>query len=356
MALTIKGRPVRFSLKWLRPPPTPADGSMSLYEHLAELRYRLVLAAVSIAVATIVCFIFREQLTNILTNPYNRAIALAKEARPDLDTTLVINGAVTPFTVSLKIAALAGLIVSCPIWLYQIWVFIVPGLLAREKKWSLIIVGVASPLFGAGVVLAYYVMPKAVAILLSFTPEGGITNLQDLGEFLSFMTRIMIVFGLAFEVPLFIVMLNIVGVLPARMISKYRSYIIFALFVFAALATPTPDATTMLLLAIPMVLLVVLAEVIAHLLDRRKARRSAGAGTDVVFAESVSEDKALRSLSADDDEAVARAEPVERAEPETSPERPTAAQWLGLSGQHDHKDPDLADPDGAGDDRDGRND
>ena len=298
MPLTIKGRPLHFSLQWLKPPPTPPDGSMTLFEHLKELRYRLVVAALAIVVGTIVAFVFNRFLFDLLINPYTRAIEIAKQTRPDLQADLVIQGATAPFTVSLKISLLAGLIISAPVWLYQIWAFIVPGLLAKEKKWTLIVIGAATPLFLAGVGLGYYVLPKGIAVLINFTPDAGIANLQDLGEFLSFMTRLMVVFGLAFEVPLFILMLNVAGVLPAKMITKYRSYIIFGLFVFAAVATPTPDAITMLLLATPMVVLVVLAEILAHAFDRSKVRRKKAEGDAVADPDDT--DAALKALQADE--------------------------------------------------------
>lgn len=291
MPLTLKGRRIRFSLAWLKPPPAPPDGSMTLYEHLRELRYRLVVGSAAILLGTIIAFMFSRVLFNLLISPYNQAIELARQSRPNIQAELIIAGATAPFTVSLKISLLAGLIVSAPVWLYQIWAFIVPGLLAREKKWTLIVIGAATPLFVAGVALGYYVMPKGIAVLINFTPDVGIANLQDLGDFLAFMTRVMLVFGLAFEVPLFILMLNVVGVLPAKAITKYRSYIIFGLFVFAAIATPTPDAITMLLLAIPMIVLVVLAEVLAHAFDRRR-KRTRTAGVD----DPTAKDKALQDL------------------------------------------------------------
>lgn len=296
MPLTIRGRQLKFSLAWLKPPPLPPDGNMTLFEHLRELRYRLVIACLAIVVTTVVAFFFGQQLFDLLVRPYNEAIALVKVDRPDIKAELVIAGATAPFTISLKVSALAGLIVSSPIWIYQIWAFIVPGLLAKERKWTLIVVGVATPLFLAGVALCYYVLPKALAVLIKFTPEGqGITNLQSLGDFFGLMTRLMIVFGLAFEVPLFILMLNIVGVLPAKTIAKYRVYLIFGSFVFAAVATPTPDAFVMLLLAVPMTVLVLVSEILAHLVERR--RRTKAPTGDEVANTSVEKDAVLQQLS-----------------------------------------------------------
>jgi sec-independent protein translocase protein TatC len=316
----------RLSLAWLKAPPLPEDGNMTLFEHLKELRYRLVIASLSIIIAMAACLIFNKQLFNVLLQPYLRAVALAKKTRPDIVTDLVLSGVTQPFVVAFKIALLAGLVVSAPVWLYQIWAFIVPGLLAKEKKWSLIVVGAATPLFLGGVLLAYYVMPNGMAALIKFTPQGlGISNLQSLGEFLSFMTRVMLVFGVAFEIPLFILMLNIVGVLSAKTISKYRSYLIFAMFVFAAVATPSPDAITMLLLAIPMTVLVLISEILAHVFDRRKRKRNGGDG-DIVFKDSLSEDKALAALSAEP-----TPEPPTNIDPPAKPR--TLGQAFGLPDQ-----------------------
>jgi sec-independent protein translocase protein TatC len=284
MALTIRGRPIKFSLAWLKPPPLPADGSMTLFEHLRELRYRLVIAVVAIIVGMIVSSIFYSQLFWLLTQPYYNAIADLKAARPDAVTELVNQGITSPFTLALKICAVSALVITGPVWLYQLWAFIVPGLLAKEKKWALIFIGSASPLFAAGVLVGYIVLPKGISVLLSFT-QAGITNLQDINLYLSFLLRIMIVFGIAFLIPLVVLMLNIVGVVKASMLSKYRVYVIFFTFVFGAVATPSTDPFSMLALALPMSLLFVIAEVLAHILDRRKARRVAAAGDEIVLAD-----------------------------------------------------------------------
>ncbi len=273
MALTIRGRPIRFSLAWLKPPPVPADGSMTLFEHLRELRYRLIVACVAIVIGMIVSAFFYPLLFDLLTIPYYAAIEDLKAARPDAVTELVNNGIASPFTLALKVTAVSALVLTGPIWLYQLWAFIVPGLLAKEKKWALIFIGTASPLFAAGVAVGYIVLPKGITVLLSFT-QSGITNLQDINTYLSFLLRVMLVFGIAFLIPLLVLMLNIVGVVKAAQLSKYRVYVIFGTFVFGAVATPSTDPFSMLALALPMSLLFLIAEVIAHILDRRKARRA----------------------------------------------------------------------------------
>ena len=305
VSFTIKGRPIRFSLKWLRPPPASPDGSMTLYEHLRELRYRLIVASLAILVGMIVCGFFYSELLAILRHPYDVGIAQLKAKKPEAVTALVLNGLASPFTLALKVCLVAGMVLTAPIWLYQLWAFVVPGLLAKEKKWALIFIGAATPLFAAGVAVAYIVMPKGITVLLGFT-QNGVTNLQDINLFLSFLLRVMIVFGIAFVIPLFVVMLNIVGVVQAKQLAKYRAYVIFGTFVFGAMATPSTDPFSMLALAVPMSLLFIAAEVIAHVVDRRKARRAALAGDGLPVQHSVEDDQALRELTDTDDPDSAR--------------------------------------------------
>jgi sec-independent protein translocase protein TatC len=298
VSLTIKGRPIHFSLKWLKPPPVPPDGTMTLFEHLRELRYRLIVSALAIIVGMVVAWFFRYELLDILQRPYFQAIEALKAKHPDANTSLVNINLTSPLTLSLKVAALAGAIVTAPFWLYQLWAFVVPGLLAKEKKWALIFIAAATPMFVGGVVVAYFVLPKAITVLLSFT-QSGVTNLQDINAYLSFLLRLMLVFGLGFLIPLIVLMLNIVGVIKAKQMAKYRSLVIFGTFVFGAVATPSTDPFSMLAVAAPMALLFLGAEVIAHILDRRKERQAALAGDDLIVRHTVSDDKALRELTED---------------------------------------------------------
>ena len=142
---------------------------MTLFEHLRELRYRLVVAMLAIMVGMIVAWFFRYHLMDILQRPYFEAIDDLKAKNPDADTSLVNINLTSPLTLALKVSALAGALVTAPIWLYQLWAFIVPGLLAKEKKWALIFIGAATPMFVGGVVVGYVVLPKAITVLLSFT-------------------------------------------------------------------------------------------------------------------------------------------------------------------------------------------
>jgi sec-independent protein translocase protein TatC len=296
VSLTIKGRPIHFSLKWLKPPALPPDGTMTLFEHLRELRYRLIVSILAIIAGMVVAWFFRYDLLDILQRPYFQAIAALKAKHPDANTSLVNINLTSPLTLSLKVSALAGAIATAPFWLYQLWAFVVPGLLAKEKKWALIFIAAATPMFVGGVVVAYVVLPKAIAVLLSFT-QSGVTNLQDINAYLAFLLRLMLVFGIGFLIPLIVLMLNIVGVIKAKQMAKYRSLVIFATFVFGAVATPSTDPFSMLAVAAPMALLFLAAEVIAHILDRRKERQAALAGDDLIVRHTVTDDKALHELT-----------------------------------------------------------
>jgi sec-independent protein translocase protein TatC len=271
---------------------------MTLFEHLRELRYRLIVSALAIIVGMVVAWFFRYELLDILQRPYFQAIEALKAKHPDANTSLVNINLTSPLTLSLKVAALAGAIVTAPFWLYQLWAFVVPGLMAKEKKWALIFIAAATPMFVGGVVVAYFVLPKAITVLLSFT-QSGVTNLQDINAYLSFLLRLMLVFGLGFLIPLIVLMLNIVGVIKAKQMAKYRSLVIFGTFVFGAVATPSTDPFSMLAVAAPMALLFLGAEVIAHILDRRKERQAALAGDDLIVRHTVSDDNALRELTED---------------------------------------------------------
>src|SRR5215207_6914835 len=213
---------------------------MTLYEHLRELRYRLIVATMAIVLGMIVAGFFYPQLFDLLARPYYAGIDDLKAKNPDAVTALVTNNLASPFTVALKVCMVAGIVLTAPIWLYQLWAFVVPGLLAKEKKWALIFIAAATPMFVGGVMVGYIVLPKGITVLLSFT-QSGVSNLQDLNAYLSFLLRMMVVFGIAFLLPLVVLMLNIVGVIKAKQIAKYRRLVIFGTFVFGAVATPSTD-------------------------------------------------------------------------------------------------------------------
>ena len=167
---------------------------------------------------------------------------------------------------------------ASPVWVYQIWAYIVPALLAKERKWALSFLGAAIPLFLFGVLIGYYIMPQGISVMLSFTPSSvPITNLLEVNQFLELTLQLMVVFGLGFLMPVVVVGLNLIGVVSAQQLAKVRTYVIFGIFVFGAAATPSTDPFSMMALSIPMTLLYIIAEVIAHAHDRRKVARAAEA-------------------------------------------------------------------------------
>ncbi|MFF5246771.1 twin-arginine translocase subunit TatC [Streptosporangium sp. NPDC000095] len=252
--------------------PSPAeagDGRMPLMEHLRELRNRLVIALLGLVAGTIVGFIFFDPIWQFVSAPYC-GLPQAQELRSGQCTMLIL-GVFDSFFVNLKVAAMFGLVVSSPIWLWQIWGFVTPGLYRNEKRYSFLFMALAVPLFLAGAALAYFVMDKGLSILLSFAPPGTVVGLT-IDEYLSYALIMIIVFGISFELPLLMVFLNIIGVLPRSLVSKHRRMVIFLMFVFAALATPSTDPFSMIALAIPMVLLFGLAEGFMYLREKRQSK------------------------------------------------------------------------------------
>jgi sec-independent protein translocase protein TatC len=251
-----------------------ADGRMALSDHLRELRARIMRSMLVLIVVFAVALYFYKDLYQLVLDPYLNG---AKQLDPDVKTEPVINGVASGLTFQLKLCGLAAVMASAPYWLYQIWAFIVPGLHANERKWTRVFAAIAGPLFIIGVAVGYYVLPKAITVLIGFTPDK-VTNLVEFTEFFSFMARMLLVFGIAFEIPLFVVMLNLAGVVKGKQLGKYRPWIILGTFIFAAVATPSTDPFSMLFLAIPMLVLFLIAEVVARFSD--KARGVGANSTD----------------------------------------------------------------------------
>ncbi|MFV0406277.1 MAG: twin-arginine translocase subunit TatC [Propioniciclava sp.] len=273
----------RLSLRWLLPPDVPPGGVMSLGDHLRELRYRLVFSLVVVVVGMAVCAVFYNQLYDFMLQPYERAVAMLAVSNPRLDVQAQLPGVTAPLMLILQVIGLGGLVLTSPVWLYQVWAYLAPALLAKEKKYALSFLGAAVPLFLAGVAAAYWILPQAMVILLGFTPKDqDILNLLNLVEFLTLMMKLMLVFGIGFLMPVIVVALNFMGIVSAAALKKARPYVMFGCAIFGAAATPGGDPFSMLALAIPMMMLFFLAELIARANDRRRAARTAG--SDVVPA------------------------------------------------------------------------
>jgi sec-independent protein translocase protein TatC len=244
---------------------------MPLMEHIRELRGRVVKALIAIALGTIAGWLLYPHIWSFIEHPYCR-LHFREQLVLGHGCHLYVNGVFDLFFLRLKVAFVAGLVMSSPLWFYQLWAFIAPGLYAREKRWTWAFVGTAVPLFVLGGGFAYYAMTKGLHFLLGMAPSGVIP-LITINTYISYALAMLLIFGVAFELPLVVVILNLAGILTHQWVRKWRRMMIFLVFAFAAVFTPSPDPISMLLLAVPCVVLVELAEVFVWANDRRRARR-----------------------------------------------------------------------------------
>ena len=248
------------------------EGRMPLMDHLRELRNRVVKIALALIAGMLVGFIFFNWAWHLIERPLCSSDIRGYTGCHQLGINeLVLDGPLDPFYLRVKVAFAVGVVVSSPIWLYQVWGFVAPGLYSREKRWSYIFVSSAVPLFLIGVTLAYWSLGRSMHYLLGLAPKG-VANLIDVDPYLNFELTMLLAFGIAFEVPLLIIMLNLVGVLTHERFRKWRRVMIFCVFLIAGIANPSPDPVTMLILGGACVALVEVAELIVWQNDKRRAR------------------------------------------------------------------------------------
>jgi sec-independent protein translocase protein TatC len=253
-----------------------ADGSMTLIEHVRELRNRLFWASLGLVAGLIVGFILSQWVFHLLEEPY----CSLPSSWVDGKCKFLVLGVGDTLILRLKIALWVGIIVGAPVWLYQLWAFIAPGLHRHERKWAYIFVAIAAPLFCAGAVLAFLVVGHSLNFIMEAGVLGEATQLE-VTSYVSFVTSMILLFGVAFEFPLILLMLNFTGVVRAKRLLSWWRVVIFLSFAFAAIATPDPGPFGMTLLAAAMSLLYFIAVGVAFINDKRKGRdREIYAGLD----------------------------------------------------------------------------
>lgn len=232
----------------------------SLVEHLGELRIRLIRAAFAIIIASVISYAYSEQIFNWIRGPI----------LPHLKNMgLVFTAPMDKFMAHIKVALFTGILSSSPFWFYQIWQFIAPGLYKQERRYAMAFISSAVVLFLMGVGICYFaVLPVTFEFLLGF---GGSVDqpMITIGEYISFFTTIHLAFGLAFELPLILVVLGMLGVVSQSFLRDKRRYAVVILSVFAAVVTPSPDAVTMLLMLVPLVVLYEVAVILVGAFERK---------------------------------------------------------------------------------------
>ena len=269
----------------------PEGGRMPLMEHLRELRRRIFLSSFVILLGSVVGFYFYRPIIELLAKP----VCDLKTGSLQGDTNcgiLTINGILGPLNLQLKVAVLSGIIITAPFWLYQLWAFIAPALHRREKKKVFGFILGATPFFFAGAYLGYVTLPVAVKFLLGLTPET-LVNLVNFDSYLEFVLRIILVFALAFELPVFLITFNLIGFLSGKTILKPWRGWIFGICAFVASFSPSADPISLFTLAIPLIGFYFLAGGFAVLNDRRQAKKIDG--------------------YLNDDGTIAKAEPIDQA-------------------------------------------
>ncbi|NII39768.1 sec-independent protein translocase protein TatC [Curtobacterium flaccumfaciens] len=249
--------------------PKEPEGRMSLGQHLIELRNRLFRAVIAVLVGAIGGWFLTPFVLDSLRSPVTQ-LARVGGHTAELNFPM-ITGA---FDLRLQIAITIGVVLASPVWLYQIWAFIVPALVRREKQYVWGFLGTAIPLFFAGCAFGWYVLPHVVGILGSFVSAQD-TSIVDAKAYYDFVIKLIVAVGIAFVLPVFLVLLNFVGVLSAAAIIRSWRVAIVLILIFTALVTPSADILSMFILAIPMVVLYFAACLVTWIHDRRVAKRQA---------------------------------------------------------------------------------
>jgi len=314
------------------------DGTMSLMEHLIELRRRMFFAVLGVFIGTVIGFVWfghgipaigLPSLSDILTGPYCAVPASERVTFGAAEgCKLLATGPFSALELQLKSALIAGAVLSSPVWLYQLWAFVTPALYSKERRYAITFVGCGGLLFALGAVLAYIVIREGLTVLLGFGGDATIAALSP-DSYFSFLIAMLIIFGVSFELPLLLIMLNQIGMVSSAKLAKWRRYSVFGMVVFAGLVVPGNDPVTMLALAVALVLLYELSVQVTRIHDKRARKRLCAQGLDELSDDTAS---ALPDGAADLD----GVQPVAAPAPLAPPDRPATRD-------HDRRPDDLGD-------------
>ncbi|WP_147017849.1 twin-arginine translocase subunit TatC, partial [Kocuria turfanensis] len=243
------------------------QAQMALAEHLRELRNRLIKAAVATVLGMVGGFFLYQPFMGYITEPLAR-LAEAEGNQASINYSAVGSS----FNIMVEVSLVLGLVLASPVWLYQLWAFVTPALHRTERRYAVGFLAAAVPLFLGGIAVAVLTLPTAVYALTAFTPAGG-TNFISADVYLRFFLQLILTFGIAFVLPVFLVGLNMLGVLSGRTVLKSWRIVVVLVMVVSAMAAPGPDPMTMFYLAVPLLTLFFVAVGLCLLLDRRRARR-----------------------------------------------------------------------------------
>jgi sec-independent protein translocase protein TatC len=248
--------------------PRDPEGRMPLREHFTELRTRIIRSGLAILLGAVLGWYLYDWLFVALQQPLDDV-----SERTGIEANINFRNVMDPFNLKVRLSMYLGIVVASPVWLYQVWAFIVPGLTKKEKRYSIGFVAAAVPLFLGGIALAWLVLPNAVSFFAEFAPEGS-SLFTNADEYFTFVTRLMLTFAIAMVVPLLLVALNMAGLVSHAALLKGWRVAVFLIFLFAAIASPTPDAATLFFLALPMIALYMAAVGVAWFVDRRRAKQA----------------------------------------------------------------------------------
>jgi sec-independent protein translocase protein TatC len=254
-------------------------GRMTLFEHLAELRSRLIKSILAIVAGAIVAWIFYPEILTFMTKPYCEVAHSAKQGLLSLagahgSCKLLALDPLEGFGTRLKVSGYGGIALAMPILLWELWRFIAPGLYDRERKWAIPFIVSALALFAMGAALAYWTLPKAINWLVGVSGPDVI-SLYAPGKYLTFVTYMMLAFGIGFEFPIVLIFLELLGIVKVETLIRFQRYAIVGIVLVVAIITPSGDPISLTVLSVPMVLFYELAILFGLLYNRRKRRHEA---------------------------------------------------------------------------------